>query len=82
VRWMTDSAPGRGIEARVVEPTTTLDVALEALLGSRVGVVAVVDGSGALLGTVDLRTIMGAVESVHRTPDADRDAATDEVAAR
>ena len=47
---------------------------------------AVVDDAGGLLGTVDLRTIMTAVETGRRTPDADRDgavdSAADEVAAR
>jgi osmoprotectant transport system ATP-binding protein len=88
LRWVSaDDAPGpRGVEARVVGRSTTLAAALEALLGSRVGVVAVVDDAGGLLGTVDLRTIMTAVEAGRRTPGADRDGATDsaadEVAAR
>ncbi len=52
-----------GLEVRaIVEPTATLVGALESMLGSRVGVVVVVDGSGAFLGTVDMRVIMSAVE--------------------
>ena len=79
----TARSSGVGLEVRAtVEPTATLAAALEAMLGSRVGVVAVVDGSGALLGTVDLRTIMAAVETVaHRRRPANSVAA-DEVAAR
>jgi hypothetical protein len=50
-----------------------------------VGVVAVVDGSGALLGTLDLRTLMAAVEAV-RAPAPDEPAPVeppaDEVASR
>jgi osmoprotectant transport system ATP-binding protein len=87
LRWVGVAEP---VEARVVGRSTTLAAALEALLDSRVGVVAVVDDAGGLLGTVDLRTIMTAVETGRRTPDADRDGAvdratdwaTDEVAAR
>jgi osmoprotectant transport system ATP-binding protein len=84
LRWVSaDDAPGRrGVEARVVGRSTTLATALESLLGSRVGVVAVVDDAGGLLGTVDLRTIMTAVETGRRTSDDDRDGAVDEVAAR
>jgi hypothetical protein len=64
----------RGIEVRaVVEPTATLATALEAMLGSVVGVVVVVDRSGAVLGTLDLRTIMSAVEAV-RAPAPDEPA--------
>jgi osmoprotectant transport system ATP-binding protein len=71
----------RGIEVRaVVEPTATLATALEAMLGSVVGVVVVVDGSGALLGTLDLRSIMSAVEAV-RAP-APGEPRADEVASR
>jgi len=52
-----------GLEVRaIVEPTATLVGALESMLGSRVGVVVVVDGSGAFLGTIDMRVIMSAVE--------------------
>ncbi|MHA6626450.1 ABC transporter ATP-binding protein [Pseudonocardia sichuanensis] len=54
-----------GLEVRAtVEPTATLAGALESMLGSRVGVVVVVDRSGALLGTIDMRVIMSAVESM------------------
>ncbi len=54
-----------GLEVRaIVEPTATLVGALESMLGSRVGVVVIVDGSGAFLGTVDMRVIMSAVESM------------------
>jgi osmoprotectant transport system ATP-binding protein len=81
-----DSVERRGLEVRVVEPSTTLAAALEALLGSRLGVVAVVDDSGALLGTVDLRTIMDAVETMGAVapdgPPAGRGAAADEVVVR
>jgi hypothetical protein len=49
----------------VVEPTATLTAALEALLASRVGVVPVVDGAGALLGVVDLPMVMAATETMH-----------------
>jgi osmoprotectant transport system ATP-binding protein len=69
-----DALERRGIKVRaVVEPTATLATALEAMLGSVVGVVVVVDGSGALLGTLDLRTIMAAVEAV-RAPAPDEPA--------
>ena len=64
-----DALERRGIEVRaVVEPTATLATALEAMLGSVVGVVVVVDRSGAVLGTLDLRTIMSAVEAVRAAP--------------
>ena len=54
-----------GLEVRaIVEPTATLVGALESMLGSRVGVVVIVDGSGAFVGTVDMRVIMSAVESM------------------
>ena len=54
-----------GLEVRAkVEPTATLVGALESMLGSRVGVVVIVDGSGAFVGTVDMRVIMSAVESM------------------
>ncbi|GAA1302255.1 ABC transporter ATP-binding protein [Pseudonocardia xinjiangensis] len=54
-----------GVEVRgTVEPTTTLAHALDAMVGSRVGAVVVVDGSGALLGTVDMRVIMAAVDTM------------------
>jgi osmoprotectant transport system ATP-binding protein len=81
-----DSLERSGIEVRaVVEPTATLAAALESLLGSGIGAVSVVDGDGALLGTLDLGTIMAAVETIRTaTPDtlpADRPAA-DEMAAR
>jgi len=81
-----DALERRGIKVRaVVEPTATLATALEAMLGSVVGVVVVVDGSGALLGTLDLRTLMAAVEAV-RAPAPDEPAPgeppADEVAAR
>jgi len=69
-----------GLEVRAtVEPTTTLAGALDSMVGSRVGVVVVVDGSGALLGTVDMRVIMAAVETM-RT-DA-REQVSEEVSAR
>ena len=69
-----------GLEVRAtVEPTATLAGALDSMVGSRVGVVVVVDGSGALLGTVDMRVIMAAVETV-RT-DA-REQVPEEVSAR
>jgi len=56
----------QGVEVRaVVEPSATLSAALESLLVSRVGVVAVVDGTGAVLGAVDTPVIMTAVESMH-----------------
>jgi osmoprotectant transport system ATP-binding protein len=82
LRWVTagDASGRRGVEARVVGPSTSLAAALEALLGSQVGVVAVVDDAGGLLGAVDVRTIMNAVESVRRTPVTDRDGAIDEAA--
>jgi CBS domain-containing protein len=57
-----DALGRRGAEARTVPVTATLAAALEALLTSRVGVVAVVDEAGALLGTVDLPTVMAVVE--------------------
>ncbi len=57
-----DALARRGVEARTVPVTATLAAALEALLTSRVGVVAVVDEAGALRGTVDLRTVMAVVE--------------------
>jgi osmoprotectant transport system ATP-binding protein len=57
-----DALGRRGVEARTVPVTATLAAALEALLTSRVGVVTVVDEAGALRGTVDLRTVMAAVE--------------------
>jgi osmoprotectant transport system ATP-binding protein len=54
-----------GLEVRAtVEPTATLAGALESMLGSRVGVVVVVDRSGVLLGTIDMRVIMSAVEAM------------------
>ncbi|WP_433279903.1 betaine/proline/choline family ABC transporter ATP-binding protein [Pseudonocardia xinjiangensis] len=54
-----------GVEVRgTVEPTTTLAHALDAMVGSRVGAVVVVNGSGALLGTVDMRVIMAAVDTM------------------
>jgi osmoprotectant transport system ATP-binding protein len=82
LRWVTagDASGRRGVEARVVGPSTSLAAALEALLGSQVGVVAVIDDAGGLLGAVDVRTIMNAVESVRRTPVTDRDGAIDEAA--
>jgi osmoprotectant transport system ATP-binding protein len=82
-----DSLERRGLEVRaVIEPSATLNAALESLLGSHIGVVAVVDGAGALLGVVDLRTIMSAVETTptapHVAPETNRDAADGEFAAR
>jgi len=69
-----------GLEVRAtVESTATLAGALDSMVGSRVGVVVVVDGSGALLGTVDMRVIMAAVETV-RTDD--REQVPEEVSAR
>jgi len=72
VRWVEarglqgeGSLDGVGLEVRAtVEPTATLVGALESMLGSRVGVVVIVDGSGAFLGTVDMRVIMSAVEAM------------------
>ena len=61
----SESLERLGLEVRAtVEPTATLAGALESMLGSRVGVVVVVDRSGALLGTVDMRMIMTAVEAM------------------
>ena len=61
-----------GLEVRaVVEPNVTLVGALESMLGSRVGVVVVVDDSGALLGTIDVRTIMSAVETMRAEAHAE-----------
>jgi osmoprotectant transport system ATP-binding protein len=88
-----DPLEQKGVEVRaVVEPSATLAAALEALLISRVGVVAVVDGTGALLGAVDTPVIMAAVESMHSAvheeaqsrnqPGAPTDAAAEGVAAR
>jgi CBS domain-containing protein len=82
-----DSLERRGLEVRaVIEPSATLNAALESLLGSHIGVVAVVDGDGALLGVVDLRTIMSAVETTPTAPqvapETNRDAADGEFAAR
>jgi osmoprotectant transport system ATP-binding protein len=80
-----DSLGRRGLEVRaVIEPSATLNAALESLLGSHIGVVAVVDGAGALLGVVDLRTIMSVVETTahHVAPETSRDAADGEFAAR
>jgi osmoprotectant transport system ATP-binding protein len=60
-----DSLERRGQEVRaVVGGDATLADALEALLRSRVGVVPVVDGSGALSGTLALDTIMAATEAL------------------
>jgi osmoprotectant transport system ATP-binding protein len=59
-----DSLERRGQEVRaVVGVDATLAEALEALLRSRVGVLPVVDGSGALSGTLDLETIMAVTEA-------------------
>jgi osmoprotectant transport system ATP-binding protein len=90
VRWMQArdlAAPGdtqerRGVEVHAVEPSATLAAALESLVGSHVGVVAVVDGSGALLGCLDLGTIMTAVESMRTVAATNRGAAADEMASR
>jgi osmoprotectant transport system ATP-binding protein len=79
LRWVggRDLAPGSephraGLEVQaVVEPTATLAGALESMLGSRVGVVVVVDGAGALLGTIDMRTIMSAVETMRAEAQAE-----------
>jgi osmoprotectant transport system ATP-binding protein len=61
-----------GLEVRaVVEPNATLIGALESMLGSRVGVVVVVDGSGALLGKIDVHTIMSAVETMRAEAHAE-----------
>jgi osmoprotectant transport system ATP-binding protein len=61
----TGSLERLGLEVRAtVEPTATLAGALDSMLGSRVGVVVVVDPAGALLGTVDMRVIMSAVEDM------------------
>jgi len=61
-----------GLEVRsTVEPNVTLAGALESMLGSRVGVVVVVDGAGALLGTLDMRTIMSAVEMMRAEAQAE-----------
>jgi osmoprotectant transport system ATP-binding protein len=81
-----DALEGRGIEVRaVVGPGATLSAALESLVGSRVGVVAVVDDGGALLGTLDLDTIMTAVETMRAgardAPASDRARPLDEMAA-
>jgi CBS domain-containing protein len=69
----------------VVGPGATLAAALESLVGSRIGAVAVVDDGGALLGTLDLDTIMAAVETMRaggrETTPADRTPSRDEVAA-
>jgi osmoprotectant transport system ATP-binding protein len=94
VRWVRaaeltgpgDSLEGRGTEVRaVVGPGATLAAALESLVGSRIGAVAVVDDAGALLGTLDLDTIMAAVETMRAggrdTTPADRAPSRDEVAA-
>ena len=54
--------PGLEVHA-VVRPTATLAGALDVLLTSKVGVVAVVDDDGAVLGVVGLPTIMAAVGS-------------------
>jgi osmoprotectant transport system ATP-binding protein len=72
LRWVRADELGQpgslerlGVEVRgTVEPTTTLAHALDAMVGSRVGAVVVVDGSGALLGTVDMRVIMAAVDTM------------------
>ena len=94
VRWVRpdeladpgDSLEGRGVEVRaVVGPAATLAAALDSLVGSRIGTVAVVDDGGALLGTLDLNTIMAAVETMRAgardlTP-ADRARSVDEMAA-
>jgi osmoprotectant transport system ATP-binding protein len=72
VRWVrTEELTGPGdVDGRghavlaVVGPTATLATALESLLGSGIGAVAVVDDGGALLGTLDLDTIMAAVETM------------------
>jgi osmoprotectant transport system ATP-binding protein len=94
VRWIRadeladsdDALEGRGIEVRaVVGPGATLSAALESLVGSRIGVVAVVDDGGALLGTLDLHTIMTAVETMRAgardAPASDRARPLDEMAA-
>ena len=90
VRWMQardlaasgDTQERRGVEVHAVEPSATLAAALESLVGSHVGVVAVVDGSGALLGCLDLGTIMTAVESMRTVAATNRGATADEMASR
>ncbi|NHC45844.1 ABC transporter ATP-binding protein [Motilibacter aurantiacus] len=55
----------------LVEPEATLAGALDAMVSSRVGGVVVVDGRGAYLGTVDMRVIMAAAETMRSAGRAD-----------
>jgi osmoprotectant transport system ATP-binding protein len=74
---------GAGFPVRaVVEPSASVSAALEALLGSGVGAVAVVDAAGAVLGVVDMPAIMAAADSMriaagdgHRSDAAGREVA-------
>jgi osmoprotectant transport system ATP-binding protein len=78
-----DSLDRRGLEVRnTVGPDATLAAALEALLAGRSGAVAVVDDAGALLGVVDLGTLMSAVDAAHDGRPAERPATDHELAAR
>jgi len=78
-----DSLDRRGLEVRnAVRPDATLAAALEALLAGRSGAVAVVDDAGALLGVVDLDTLMSAVDAAHDGRPVDRRATDDELVAR
>jgi osmoprotectant transport system ATP-binding protein len=77
-----DTLERRGVEVHAVEPSATLAAAMESLVGSHVGVVAVVDGAGALLGCLDLGTIMTAVQSMRTVAAADRGALDDEKVSR
>src|SRR5699024_2565579 len=75
LRWVSDreldhaevSAPGRPVAA--VEENATLHDALDRMLADSVGAAAVVDGRGALLGIVDIDTVM---ESIARMRERSR----------
>jgi osmoprotectant transport system ATP-binding protein len=75
VRWVSPadlnrmgSEPGKvGLPVQAkVEQTATLADALSELIASRVGSVVVVDGRGAYRGTVDLKVLMAAAETMRK----------------
>ncbi|MGH8929147.1 MAG: ABC transporter ATP-binding protein [Egibacteraceae bacterium] len=55
-----------GLPVTSVAPQATLADALNELVTSRVGTVAVVDGSGVYRGTVDMSVVMAAAETMRR----------------
>ncbi len=64
----------------IVQPQTTLHGALNEMLLSSYGCAIVVDGAGAYLGTVDMQTIMAAIQAMRAEARARTKADREEVA--